>query len=176
MSTQRIKTLNTQIPFTSTWAAGVLTVTTNAVHNLVSGDVISLAFSASPQEINGAVVTVTSTVQFTIPSTMKFDIGTGLVIVPFVRGTGTKSFTVGKGAGEPTIFQCVLAGTGALTANVLFQASLNNINWVTLSTVVLSGTTTATDGFTSSAVWPYMQINVTSITGTNAKLTTMVAS
>ena len=68
-------------------------------------------------------------------------------------------------------FQAVLSGTGALTATVLVQVSNDAINWMTLGTITLSGTTLTSDGFTAEAPWAYVRGNVTAISGTGATIT-----
>jgi hypothetical protein len=72
-------------------------------------------------------------------------------------------------------FQAIVTGTGAVTATVAVQVSNEaatfngtKANWITMGTITLSGTTTATDGFTTVCPWRYVRVNVTSITGTGA--------
>ena len=72
-------------------------------------------------------------------------------------------------------FQAIETGTGAVTATVIIQASNDQTtfegttsNWITIGTITLSGTTTATDGFTTVAPWKYMRAGVSAISGTNA--------
>lgn len=84
-------------------------------------------------------------------------------------------------AGQPTqitganhTFQGIVTGTGAVTATVLIQCSNDGTNWLTLGTLTLSGTTTATDGFASAAPWAFVRANVTARTGTGAAVTVHV--
>ena len=72
-------------------------------------------------------------------------------------------------------FQAIETGTGAVTATIIVQASNDQAtfegtasNWITIATITLSGTTTATDGFTTVAPWKYMRAGVSAISGTNA--------
>lgn len=85
-----------------------------------------------------------------------------------VTGAGTAT---GKAQGGMKTFQATVSGTGAVTATVLVQVSNDNTNWITLGTISLSGTTSATDGFASEAPWAYYRGNVTAISGTSAILT-----
>jgi hypothetical protein len=81
--------------------------------------------------------------------------------------TGSSVSTPSAGNGKHT-FQGVVDGTGAVTATIIVEGSVDNINWVTLGTITLSGTTSANDGFTSTA-WPYVRARVpTVLTGTGA--------
>jgi uncharacterized protein with ACT and thioredoxin-like domain len=72
-------------------------------------------------------------------------------------------------------FQAIVTGTGAVTATIAVQVSneadtFNGIkaNWITMGTITLTGTTTATDGFTTICPWRYVRANVTNVTGTGA--------
>ena len=62
-------------------------------------------------------------------------------------------------------FQAVITGTGAITATINIQCSLDNTNWILLGTITLSGTTTATDGFTSSGGWIFYRAVSSNVTG-----------
>jgi hypothetical protein len=77
-------------------------------------------------------------------------------------------------------FQAFVVGTGTVTATVQIQATLDeltvngtNSNWITLGSIILSGTTTTTDGFSIVAPWRGYRANVTAITGTGATLTVL---
>jgi hypothetical protein len=72
-------------------------------------------------------------------------------------------------------FQAILTGTGAVTATVVVQVSNDDTsatnvtsNWIALGTITLSGTTSTTDGFTSTASWRWVRSQVTAISGTSA--------
>ena len=72
-------------------------------------------------------------------------------------------------------FQAIVTGTGAVTAAIDIQVSnetdtFNGVkaNWITIGTISLSGTTTATDGFTTVCPWRYVRANVTARSGTSA--------
>ena len=73
--------------------------------------------------------------------------------------------------GAHRTYQATVAGTGAVTATVVVEVSLNGTNFITLGTITLSGTTSASDGFTSEAQWDYVRGNVTAISGTSAAVT-----
>lgn len=72
-------------------------------------------------------------------------------------------------------FQAIINGTGTVGATIAIQVTneddtANGIksNWITMSTITLSGTTTATDGFTTIAPWRWVRCNVSAISGTGA--------
>jgi hypothetical protein len=65
-------------------------------------------------------------------------------------------------------YQATVSGTGAVSATIVINVSNDNANWITMGTITLSGTTTATDGFTSTAPWAYIQAAITAISGTGA--------
>lgn len=70
-------------------------------------------------------------------------------------------------------FQATVTGTGAVSATVLIDASNDGTNWCStvLGTITLSGTTSASDGFTTTAPWKYVRARVTAISGTGATVT-----
>lgn len=68
-------------------------------------------------------------------------------------------------------YSATVAGTGAVTATVVMYGSNDEVNWVSLGTITLSGTTSATDGFASNAPWPFVRAGVTAISGTSATVT-----
>lgn len=68
-------------------------------------------------------------------------------------------------------YQASMTGSGAVSATVLVQVSNDNVNWMTLGTITLSGTGSATDGFAADNSWLYTRGNVTAISGTSAAVT-----
>mgnify|MGYP001558102766 CR=1 FL=1 len=77
-----------------------------------------------------------------------------------------------------TTFQATVVGTGAVTANVTIEVSNDGINWCStvLGTIILSGTTTSSDGFTTDAPWKYVRANVIAISGTGAAVTVLMGA
>lgn len=74
-------------------------------------------------------------------------------------------------------FQATVSGTGSVAATVLVQVSNDPAyGWLTLGTITLSGTTTATDGFASEAAWQHVRSNVTAVSGTGAVVTVTMGS
>lgn len=65
-------------------------------------------------------------------------------------------------------FQAVVAGTGAVSATVVIEVSNDGTNFMTLGTITLSGTTSATDGFTSKDTYSQRRARLTAISGTGA--------
>lgn len=68
-------------------------------------------------------------------------------------------------------YQATVAGSGAVSATVLIQFSNDQVGWITGATITLSGTTSASDGFSANASWKYKRANLTAISGTNAAVT-----
>jgi hypothetical protein len=73
-------------------------------------------------------------------------------------------------------FQATVTGTGAVAATVDIEAT-NQVdangaptNWceTSLGTITLSGTTSSTDGFTTTAPWKWVRAVVSNISGTGA--------
>lgn len=66
-------------------------------------------------------------------------------------------------------FHASVAGTGAVSATIVLQVSNDGgTTWLTMATIGLSGTTSATDGFVSQATWGTLRAGVTAISGTGA--------
>lgn len=84
-------------------------------------------------------------------------------------GTGAGS-TIGPVKSGRKVYQASVTGTGAVTATVLVQVSTDATQngWITMGTITLSGTTTATDGFVADVAWPFVRGNVSAVTGTGA--------
>ena len=78
--------------------------------------------------------------------------------------------------GPNRTFQAVVAGTGAVAATVLIEVSNNKIDFLTLGTITLTGTTRASDGFALNASWRYVRGKVTAISGTGATVNLYMAS
>ena len=80
-------------------------------------------------------------------------------------GAGTNSQPI-KDA--PKTYQAIVTGTGSVSATVVVEVSNDGVNFLSLGTITLSGTTKAFDGFASQATWNYCRGNVTAITAGNA--------
>ena len=91
-----------------------------------------------------------------------------LFVDPGVAATSTGS-TLYKDSPYST-FQATITGTGAVTATIIIDVSNDGAYWVStpMGTITLSGTDSASDGFTSSAPWKYVRARVTAISGTGA--------
>lgn len=73
--------------------------------------------------------------------------------------------------------QATVSGTGSVSASILIEYSNDGIGWIpagTTPTILLAGTTLATDGFVISAEWIYIRANLLTISGTNALVTVAV--
>lgn len=72
-------------------------------------------------------------------------------------------------------FQVIVTGSGTVGATVGIQVSNEeatgqgvNSNWITMGTISVTGSTAATDGFTTVSPWRFVRLNVTGVTGTSA--------
>ena len=79
-----------------------------------------------------------------------------------INATGDSFSDVSAGGA----FQATILGTGAVACTVAIQCSLDATNWITLGSIPLSGTTTATDGFSAVGQWIYYRAVVSGVTGT----------
>ena len=64
--------------------------------------------------------------------------------------------------------QASVAGTGAVSATVLVEVSNDNVYFMPLGTITLTGASPQTDGFAASAAWCFIRANVTALSGTGA--------
>jgi hypothetical protein len=94
-------------------------------------------------------------------------------VINILPSTGTTTTTTGpwmyKDAPQSS-FQVVVTGTGTVSTTVQFYVSNDGQNACAtpLGTITLSGTNVASDGFTTSAPWKFVQAVVSAISGTNA--------
>lgn len=100
-----------------------------------------------------------------------------------VNAAAVTSTTTGTGNAiykdaPKTTLQVIVAGTGAVSATVVFDASNDGTNWCStaLGTVTAAGTTTASDGFTTDAPWKYIRARVTAISGTSATVSALIGA
>lgn len=178
-STQRVKTLKTEIQFLfDSWASNNLTIKTVAAHNLSTGDLVTLKFDESPQVVSSVSVTTSGSTGLIIPYTNEYALPYkgGQVEIPyFLTGqTGIVSvFTMPRtNTGNPVVQSYV---TGVNGASYTLQGSLDGIHWTNIASVT-HGTTSGDTQYTSvTENWVYGAINVTSI-GSATTLTVMVSS
>lgn len=76
-------------------------------------------------------------------------------------------------------FQAFVTGTGAVTATVSIEVSMDGLNWATRTTISISGTA-GTNGASGVYVdtlspFPYVRGSLTAITGTNAVCTLLMS-
>lgn len=94
-----------------------------------------------------------------------------------VAENGVTTTTTGNGLykdAPKAAIQASVAGTGAISATVAIDVSNDNTNWINAGTITLSGTTSATDGFTTDSPWKYIRARVTAISGTGATATVLM--
>jgi hypothetical protein len=96
-------------------------------------------------------------------------------VTDILPSVGTTSTTTGnwfyKDAPKAAI-QVVVVGTGAVAATVVIEVS-NDATYAiatALGTITVSGTTSASDGFTTDAPWKYIRARVTAVSGTGATI------
>jgi len=88
--------------------------------------------------------------------------------IVMLNRTATGAGTPVSAQSAPQSIQGTVTGTGAVTATIAIEVSNDLVNWFTMGQIILSGTTSSTDGFTGQAMWALMRANVTAISGTGA--------
>lgn len=176
MANSRVKRIQFVLDGTITWATNTLTVVTTVNHNLVTGDLVSIAVQNSPQEIGPIAVTVTNATTFTVaaPATWQ-DVATpvtinGHVTIQFFRTAtiGRYSFTAPRPNGLQAVIQSFVVGTGAASYTV--DGSLDNQHWTNIATVTHGAVTNDTQFATVVPAWTYLSVNITAI-GASTTLT-----
>lgn len=96
-----------------------------------------------------------------------------LLSAVLVTGAGDKQPLGKKNSDGPPLssYHARVVGTGSVSATVLIEVSNDGSNWLTLGTIVLSGTTSDQDGFAANAAWVWVRARCTAISGTGAALT-----
>ena len=100
-----------------------------------------------------------------------------MVILPSSTATATGGAFVPRNA--PIFFTATEAGTGAVTATVIIEASNDptvTTSWLTLGTITLSGTTTAQDGFSYAGLPANVRPRLSTISGTGAAVIVTMAT
>lgn len=90
--------------------------------------------------------------------------------------TATATGVTIEAPGPGATVQARVTGTGAVTATVVVQVSNYTNVWLTLGTLSLSGTTTATAGLALDAHWAYIRADLTALTGTGATVDVFMGS
>jgi len=90
-----------------------------------------------------------------------------------IKGATTTFTGSPMGMTKASSVQAVVSGTGAVSSTIIVEVSNETVptNYITLGTISLSGTTTATDGFAFTAKWDYIRARITAIAGTSATVT-----
>ena len=93
-----------------------------------------------------------------------------------IEASGAAATGASKNGQGDCTFQATVSGTGSVSATVQIEVSNDNTNWLVLGTITLSGTTSASDGFASTANWRYVRSNCTAISGTSAALSVVMGA
>lgn len=70
--------------------------------------------------------------------------------------------------GAHNSFQVNLTGSGTVSVTADVQVSNDNTNWITATSLSLTGSGGDVDGATLQSGWAYARVNFSSITGTSA--------
>jgi hypothetical protein len=93
-----------------------------------------------------------------------------------VSTTTTQNSQVYRLWGSAFSVQAKVTGSGSVAASVAIQVSNNAVDWITSSTLSLTGTGSDVKGASVSTLYAYYRLAVSGITGTGATVTAWVAS
>lgn len=91
------------------------------------------------------------------------------------NGTGTLTGTPVHMPWAGGVFQATISGTGAVSATVIINASMQGNIWTPIGTLSLTGTTTDSKTAAMTAPWPLVRTDITAISGTGATVNAYVA-
>jgi hypothetical protein len=168
MSSSKVKKVKVRIPFTATWLADVLTVTTSSVHNLVTGDVVSIPCAGGYESTLVGAVTVTNTTVFTIAAVgTPFEYLNGIVVIDFIRSISNAIVAAPTSAGVAGLVQASVTGTNGSTTVV--YGSCDGVKFTTTAIGTLTCTTGQTQFLSIPNNWPFLKLDTTAI-GASTKL------
>jgi len=74
-------------------------------------------------------------------------------------------------------YQATVVGTGAVSATVVIEVSIDGVGWLSdaSSTLSLSGTTVGSAYLNSNGYWSFARARVTAISGTGASVSVTIA-
>lgn len=99
---------------------------------------------------------------------------TGILIDAVTADGAGSAFTMPRGSAY-RVFQANIAGTGAVSATVTVEGSIDGVIWSTIESIALTGTTTDEGYAASVEPWPQVRGRVASISGTGATVSLKVA-
>lgn len=169
MSSKRVRYFKKEVKITSTSfnsGTNLITVTTTAVHNLATGDVVSILMKNSTTQID-VPVTVLTTTTLTFPSNTDYGIQSdGIIVVPFFRSLDSTavspSLTLSNSTAMAPLLVSVLSGsTSTATAAYKIQGSIDNTNWFDIGTAITQAAGGAAMPTPITVNAPYLRINIT---------------
>jgi hypothetical protein len=173
MANTRFQYLDQSFTITSfAWDGTGLVCTLNG-HKLINGVVArAINTSSSYDSVTGTVqvINVNSFRIVSAPVLGSFNEVRVNCWLPTQTGV-TKTYSLKKGEGSETVVQAYVIGTGGAVFDVQF--SLDGVGWTTASTVTLTTVNLNAGGFTFTAGWGYIRLNITSI-GTNTQLIVVI--
>jgi len=86
-----------------------------------------------------------------------------------IQASGTPGNALNMPPGRKT-YQASVDGTGAVTASVNIEGSNDGTHFDVIGTISISGTTNASDSFTSEDQYMFVRANPTAISGTSAAI------
>lgn len=171
MALTRLQYLEQRLPIGSfSWdGTGLIVNITN--HKLIAGFTVTAPnFHSSYNSVTGIVQLIDAN-SFRIVSAPVLGSFTEIIVRGFMSTGFTPVYAIRKGEGAETVVQSWVTGTGACTFTT--QLSMDGLHWINSTNVIHTTTDGDTGGFTFTAGWGYMRLNVTAI-GANTILTVIL--
>jgi hypothetical protein len=155
------------------------------VLNIMTVTVASTGYFSAGNVISGTLIPPNTYIEYQVLPLIAGEAlgGVGRYLLnqnaPFASGAvtadGSGLWTYKDGV-YASVQSCVDGTAGVQTATVIFDVSNDALHPVgtSLGTTTLSGTLTASDGFTTAAAWKFIRARVTAVSGTGALVTALL--
>jgi hypothetical protein len=157
----------------STFLAGITTITVAETHYLVTSDLITIFFANVPQVLNQVPITYVGANSFSVVTPIDYIIDNKAEIIVGYYSTGVIGGQVPlmltHQTGNTAVVQTWISGTGGSTCTL--EGSLDGIHFTPaiISTITNTGSNGNTQAGTIEPAWAYVRVNVGGV-GASSKL------
>lgn len=161
MALTRIQYLEQRLPIEAfEWDATGLVVTITG-HKIIEGFTVTAPnFHSAYNSVTG-VVEVIDANNFRIVADQVLGSFTEIIVRGFMSTGYSPVYSIRKGEGAETVFQSWVTGTNGATFTAEF--SMDGVHWINSANVIHTTTDGDTGGFTFTAGWAYLRLNITAL-------------